>query len=92
MYLVTYDVSDDRARDRVAAALSGYGTRVQKSVFECEIDAQQVDELTDRLVQLLTEPTVDSVRVYRLCRSCHERSFALDNDEILPGSENAILA
>jgi CRISPR-associated protein Cas2 len=33
---VTYDIADDRRREDVATLLSGYGPRVQLSVFECE--------------------------------------------------------
>jgi CRISPR-associated protein Cas2 len=36
-YLITYDIADDRRREDVATVLSGYGPRVQLSVFECDI-------------------------------------------------------
>jgi len=38
-YLIVYDVSDDRARSRVAMALEGFGPRVQESVLEAEMAA-----------------------------------------------------
>lgn len=33
-YVITYDIADDRRED-VATLLSGYGPRVQLSLFEC---------------------------------------------------------
>ena len=36
-YVVTYDIADDRRREDVATLLSGYGPRVQLSVFECDL-------------------------------------------------------
>ena len=35
--MVCYDIADDPRREDVAALLSGYGPRVQLSVFECEV-------------------------------------------------------
>lgn len=36
-YVITYDIADDHRREDVATLLSGYGPRVQLSVFECEL-------------------------------------------------------
>jgi CRISPR-associated protein Cas2 len=36
-YVITYDIADDGRRDDVATLLSGYGPRVQLSVFECDV-------------------------------------------------------
>jgi CRISPR-associated protein Cas2 len=68
--LVTYDVSTEtpegrRRLRRVAKVCKNYGQRVQKSVFECE-----VDDKTQLLLehQLLAEIDVDedNLRLYRL--------------------------
>ena len=37
MYVVSYDISSDRLRNKVARTLEGYGTRIQYSVFECKL-------------------------------------------------------
>ncbi len=36
-YVIAYDISDQRERNRVSKVLTGYGFRVQKSVFECSL-------------------------------------------------------
>jgi CRISPR-associated protein Cas2 len=68
--LVSYDVStitrEGRRRlRRVARACQDFGTRVQLSVFECDVDPAQWTILRGRLVNLI-DPTVDSLRFYQL--------------------------
>jgi CRISPR-associated protein Cas2 len=54
LVVVSYDIVDDRRRQRLAKVLENYGQRVQKSVFECRLDEgrflklkKQVDKLID---------------------------------------------
>ncbi len=68
--LITYDVSTTtragrRRLRRVAKACLDYGQRVQKSVFECQVNLAQAEELERKLLKeiLLTE---DSLRMYVL--------------------------
>lgn len=70
MYIiVAYDIVDNRKRTRLAKVLSDYGSRVQKSVFECLIDEQQYLKMKTRVEQTI-DPEVDSVRYYFLCKRC----------------------
>ena len=69
-YLVCYDISDDRARYRVVKALKGYGTRIQKSVFECpDLTEKQLLDLQEKMAGLI-DHGVDSVHYFRLCKAC----------------------
>jgi CRISPR-associated protein Cas2 len=68
--LVAYDVSTEtregrRRLRRVAQACEAYGQRVQKSVFECSVNAVQREQLIYRLLHEI-EPAEDSLRIYRL--------------------------
>lgn len=68
--LVTYDVSTEtragrRRLRRVATICLGYGQRVQKSVFECQVTPAQAEELEDKLLRVI-DVSQDSVRIYRL--------------------------
>lgn len=70
MILITYDVSTEtsagrRRLRRVAKTCLNYGQRVQKSVFECQVNIMEMAVLKD---QLLTEIDVneDSLRIYRI--------------------------
>jgi CRISPR-associated protein Cas2 len=68
--LVTYDVSTEtkegrRRLRRVATICLGFGQRVQKSVFECQVTRAQMEELEDKLLRTI-KLTEDSLRIYRL--------------------------
>jgi len=62
--VVCYDITDDQRREDVAALLSGYGPRVQLSVFECEVrDADEMHQLRTHLRDRI-DPLEDQVRIY----------------------------
>jgi len=68
--LVTYDVSTvdkagARRLRRVAQACEDYGQRVQKSVFECQLDQRGWVLLKSRLLREIDD-TADSLRFYFL--------------------------
>lgn len=69
LYVVSYDIADDARRGRVHAALRNFGTRVQYSVFECDLAPGQVEELQGRVARLVRADE-DNVRYYRLCKDC----------------------
>ncbi len=49
LFLAAYDISDDRARVRVARILSRFGERVQFSVFELRIETAELEDLCESL-------------------------------------------
>jgi CRISPR-associated protein Cas2 len=69
-YLVCYDVSTETPEGRkrlrrVAKACEAFGQRVQKSVFECTLDAGGMELLKARLKRVM-HAEEDSLRFYRL--------------------------
>lgn len=71
MWMITYDISEDRIRYRVAKILKNYGTRVQYSVFECRLRERERNRLREQLLALLEQG--DSLRWYPLCAWCRKR-------------------
>ncbi|MGZ8218744.1 CRISPR-associated endonuclease Cas2 [Methylomagnum sp.] len=69
LWVIAYDIPDDKRRNRVAAILHTYGQRVQYSVFECHLTAWQRRRLMEELLAEL-EPEEDSLRAYPQCRWC----------------------
>lgn len=70
LIIVTYDVSTEslegrRRLRRVAKACGSVGQRVQKSVFECQINQMQFEQLERRLLAEIDEQE-DSLRFYRI--------------------------
>jgi CRISPR-associated protein Cas2 len=70
--VVSYDVVDDRKRVKIAKALKNFGERVQKSVFECRVDEQQLVKLR-KTIEAIMDMNEDSVRYYFLCKGCIDR-------------------
>lgn len=66
-YLICYDITHDRRRDRVSRLLEGYGMRVQKSVFECVLTPDQFELLQKRFqTKRYLNPNEDQIRFYPL--------------------------
>jgi len=69
LYVVAYDISNDRRRTKVLKTLRGFGTWTQFSVFECFLSAKELVLLHERLRKQI-RPDEDSVRFYPLCQMC----------------------
>ena len=68
--LITYDMSTESKKGRrrlqkIAKICKGYGQRVQKSVFECNIREVDFERFKKRLLDLIEEKE-DSLRIYHL--------------------------
>lgn len=48
-YLISYDISHSPARNRVLKVLRQYSEHYQKSVFECELPASDIENLIKKL-------------------------------------------
>jgi len=65
-YLVAYDIADDGRREDVATLLSGYGPRVQLSVFECDLASRRDAAAIRAHLRRLIDPVEDQIRIYPL--------------------------
>ena len=77
LVVVTYDVSTETAAGRkrlrrVAKVCESMGQRVQKSVFECQVDEMQLEQLERALLAEIDE-TQDNLRFNRITESAHLR-------------------
>ena len=87
LVLVCYDVNTEtsagrRRLRRVAKVCESTGQRVQKSVFECQVDVAQFETLERRLLAEIN-PDQDCLRLYRMPQT---RGFAV----LEPGSFKAV--
>jgi CRISPR-associated protein Cas2 len=60
--IVSYDIPSNRRRYKVMKTMEGFGTRVQYSVFECNLKPRQVDDLRKKIMKLIVPE--DSIRFY----------------------------
>lgn len=79
LVIVCYDVNTETKAGRcrlcrVARVCESTGQRVQKSVFECQVDLMQMEELERRLLAEI-DLEQDCLRLYRLpdTRGCEVR-------------------
>jgi CRISPR-associated protein Cas2 len=84
LYVLTYDITHDASRLRVAELLLGYGRRVQKSVFEADLTPADVQAIRRAVANCLRE--TDSFRLYPLCGACAARQQHLGAE--LPPEES----
>lgn len=64
-HLITFDISNNRQRQRVVKECLAIGFRVQKSVFETYIQPIQLKALEEKLLEMIN-PEHDSIRIYPL--------------------------
>ncbi len=68
LWVVAYDIRDNKTRRRVNKLLKNCGQSVQFSVFECWLDKMGMQELRNSILQELNDE--DVVRWYPLCWWC----------------------
>lgn len=81
--LVSYDIAEDRLRNRVARILLDYGTRIQYSVFELVDVPQSSWKACERRLRSLKLGPDDSIRMYFLCKPCAQGAQVIGKGPIL---------
>ncbi len=69
--VITYDITDDRCREKLSNELENFGLRVQRSVFECFLTESLLIEVKERVMSII-DVEQDSVRFYTLCKTDEE--------------------
>lgn len=80
LYVVAYDIGDDRRRNRVHKALCSFGKWTQYSVFECHLSERELIAMREKAMRLL-KPEEDSLRIYPLCKACREKVETIGSDK-----------
>ncbi len=93
IWLICFDIEDDRTRRRVARLLEKKGVRVQKSVFECRFRTPERKDRLVRQLQRLLENSPEAnpnIRFYRLDRDALAASHDI-NERPLPQPGGVII-
>lgn len=64
LIVVIYDIMDNKRRTKLSKLLKGYGRRVQRSSFECQLTRKQYDKMINEIGKF-RHPT-DLIRIYRI--------------------------
>lgn len=89
LYLISYDIEDDRERNRVSKLLTGYGFRVQKSVFECRLSKSGKGKLISKLQALELE--TGFALIYRLRDGAKRSAIGLVPANIKESEEHSFI-
>ena len=84
MYIVSYDITNNKLRKKVSDVLMNYGQRVQYSVFECEIDSNRYKKMYSQLLELTGNMKEGNIKFYFLDKSCKERTVMIGAPKIYP--------
>jgi len=55
LYIIAYDIADEKRLNRVRHLLKGYSTGGQKSVYECFLTESELNYLVEELSYLIDE-------------------------------------
>ena len=69
IYYIAYDISDTDARTKTAQLLENIGTRIQHSLFSCELVPAHLDDVFERLSEFI-DSDCDSLHIYPVCHTC----------------------
>jgi CRISPR-associated protein Cas2 len=87
--VVVYDISDNKTRRIVGEILEGYGKRVNRSVFECQIKNSKTRAMLEDALKSELDRDTDSLRIYTVCANCISTSTVL-GDEPKPFERDAV--
>jgi CRISPR-associated protein Cas2 len=90
-YLVAYDIRDDRRLRMIATCMEGYGTRIQYSVFICDLSERELFIMRGD-IETRMKMSEDSVMVIDLGAAGDSSRFLfLGHHEKLPSSGAVIV-
>ena len=64
LIVIIYDIIDNKRRLKLSKLLQGYGKRVQRSSFECQLTRRQYDKMVSEISKF--RGPSDLIRVYRI--------------------------
>lgn len=76
IYIIAYDIADNKRRLCVAKTLESGGYRIQETVFQLRLDSATLACVRFRLATLISEGD-DVIHIYPICSSCAGRADIL---------------
>ena len=76
IYIVAYDIANNRRRLKVAKILESWGYRIQESVFQLCLDSDSLARVRHLLSDTIADAE-DVIHIYPICASCAGRADIL---------------
>ena len=90
LYIVAYDIPDDRRRNKMHKKLRDFGFAVQYSVFECFLHPKQ-RKLLQSSVEKIADKEEDIVAIWGLGDCCADRCTILGKGDFVDPVEIDII-
>ncbi len=74
--LIAYDISDTKVRKKFFTYLKEKGMHSQKSVFECDLEPEEIESVRNYAADLPLQER-DSIVLYPLCKHCSSKATIL---------------
>lgn len=81
LVIISYDITDDKKRTRLAKKLRDFGKRVQKSVFEADITEKELVKLKQLLSKRNWKPRIVFVFII-ICEACEKTILIWGSGEV----------
>lgn len=85
VYVIVYDISDNRCRHRISKCLEGKGQRIQESAFECRLQENELNEVIEQMRNLLANN--GNIRIYPVCANCMQKSIGIGDVTEITGQD-----
>jgi len=72
MYLIAYDISDDKIRNKIAKYLEKKGLRIQKSLFALDVNKNKIRYVLRDLEILRKNDGI--IHSFSVCKTCAKKS------------------
>lgn len=89
-YLLAYDMTDDKRRAKIAKLMESLGERVQGSVFEAYLTAEELQKIFKKSEKIM-KMDEDSLRIYFLCDSCRPKLKTFGQGKPTPPPDTMIV-
>ena len=89
-FVISYDVVDNKRRNKLCNKLKDFGEHVQYSVFEADLSPKLFEKMLREIKELIDEKE-DNVRIYSLCSSCRKKIIYLGSANPPPNKRDIIV-
>lgn len=84
--VVTYDITENKRLKKMHKFLKNFGVPVQYSVFECDLNREQIRSMTQGADEIM-DLKEDALLIYAVCRECRHKTQVIGQGEVWVDSE-----
>lgn len=79
-YVISYDIEEDKARDKLSQYLKMYGVRLHQSVFVIEIEKRLLEKIILEITKIVQKK--GKVAIFPQCEGCKKSAIQLGNKKV----------